>query len=242
MVSKKDQITAADEFRLAAELTIAETRRNNAEAAKLTAEAKVATAEAERASYQAEIIHLDLLSRQRRDKSEMAKDANHHVYFFGAPVGKKSVRACVKQLTEWMRTDPGCPIEIVFNSPGGSVIEGMHLWDVLSYLKQAGHYLTTVGLGEAASMGGILLQAGDLRVLGRESYLLIHEISSTSWGKIAQMEDDLELLKKMEKRIIKILTERSNLTERRLRTMMRRKDCWLDSDECLAYGLVDELR
>jgi ATP-dependent protease ClpP protease subunit len=98
--------------------------------------------------------------------------------------------------------------------------------------------------GYAASMGGILLQAGDVRVCGPESYILIHEISSGAVGKIGDLEDEVEFVKMIQKRVNDIFVARSGgkVTATKLRNMYRRKDFWLDSTKALALGIVDEIR
>ena len=148
------------------------------------------------------------------------------------------------QLTTWSRTDPGCDMEIVFNSPGGSIIAGMHLFDHICALRRAGHKVTTVAYGWAASMAGILLQSGDVREIGAESYLMIHEAKSWNVGSVSQQKDHLDFLDKASTRVVKIFASRSNgkTSEAKVRALMTRKDSYLTSDECLRYGFVDEVR
>lgn len=209
---------------------------------KFAAEAAAARANERKLLAEAEKAELELAKAKRLEATELATDRHHHVYVFDEPVGSSSVKKCISQLTEWMRNNPGCDIELIIDSPGGSVIDGMHLWDFLSIVKARGHRLTTTALGYAASMGGILLQAGDVRVLGRQSYVLIHEVSFGAGGKIGEVEDEVAFVKKIQERVLDIFAERSNLSKSKLRTMWRRKDVWLDSDECLKYKLVDEVR
>ncbi len=124
----------------------------------------------------------------------------------------------------------------------------MALFDCIQELRRKGHFITTRALGMAASMAGILLQAGDKRVISREAYLLIHEISAGAVGKIGEMEDDMIFLNKIQGRILDIFATRcqatkapNKLTRQRLANGWKRKDWWLDSAECLKYGLVDEV-
>jgi ATP-dependent Clp protease protease subunit len=145
-------------------------------------------------------------------------------------------------LTEWSRKEPGCPIEIRFNSPGGSVIDGMAFWDFLMSLKRDGHHLTTVAIGYAASMAGILLQAGDTRVMYAESWLMIHEVSFGARGKIGDIEDTVEWVKKIQARVIDIFAERSRLSKAQIKRNWARKDWWLDARESLRDGFIDEIR
>ena len=249
MPRKPAVLSEAEQVAIDAERVLAEAARHRAEAAKFEAQAEWhrlegAKAEAEAALFrtQTETEQIALRREQRREKAELAKDAHHHVYVFGNAVGADSVRKCIEQLTEWMRCSPGCDIELVFDSPGGSVIDGMHLWDFLSLVKSKGHQLTTVALGMAASMAGILLQAGDLRVLGRESYLLIHEVSFGAGGKIGEVEDEVAFVRKIQSRVLDIFAARSNLTRRQIENRWRRKDWWLDSTEALKLGFVDSVR
>ena len=78
------------------------------------------------------------------------------------------------RLTEWHRLEPKCNIEIIFSSPGGSIIDGFELFDHIQHLRNEGHHVTTGSLGYAASMAGILLQSGDTRWIGHQAWMMIH--------------------------------------------------------------------
>lgn len=209
-------------------------RKLLAEAARAEAEAQTSRAEA----VVAEIAQRDL---ERKEQEVLATDKYHHVYGFNDPVSSSSVGECVSRLNLWARNDPGCDIKIVFNSPGGSVIDGMALYDYLQTLRAKGHKITTVAMGMAASMAGILLQAGDHRVTGAESYVLIHEITAGAVGKIGEIEDVVEFVKMIQKRVLNIFAARSNKKAAYFAKHWRRKDWWLSSDECLRLGIVDEV-
>lgn len=224
------------------EVVSVESTADKAEEVKSRAEAESAKATARKTLAEAELAELTLERERRKEKSELAKDQHHHVYLFDESVGASSVKKCITTLSEWDRLDPTCDIEIVFDSPGGSVIDGMHLWDFLSMIKSRGHKLTTVALGMAASMAGILLQAGDVRVLGRESYLLIHEVSFGAGGKIGEVEDEVAFVKKIQGRVLDIFAARSHLSRTKIASNWRRRDWWLDSSEAIKCGFVDELR
>ena len=229
-----------------------------AQEAKLLAEAAKANAEAERAV--AESNNFEELTRQaalmtqgaqininqikRAEAELLAGDKYNMVYQFNDSVGSTSVGNCIKQLTTWSRTHAGKPIEIIFNSPGGSVIDGMALFDFILSLRNAGHDITTVAYGYAASMAGILLQAGTRREMGKEAYILIHEISTAVGGKIGEIEDEVEFVKKIQKRVVSIFVDRSGgkLTRAKIMHNWKRKDWWLDSEEALSLGVVDSVR
>lgn len=224
----------------------AETRRE--EARKYRAESERLEEDTRGAAVSRSMSEIQQRELARQEERNLVSDYFKRTYFFGEPVGGQSTRRCMATITEWSRLEPGCPMEIIFSSPGGSVIDGMALFDCIQELRRKGHFITTRALGMAASMAGILLQAGDKRVISREAYLLIHEISAGAVGKIGEMEDEMIFLKKIQGRILDIFATRcqgtkaaDKLTRARLANGWKRKDWWLDSKECLKYGLVDEI-
>jgi ATP-dependent Clp endopeptidase proteolytic subunit ClpP len=224
------------------DLEAAEIAKTKAETAKLEAETRQAIADAAIAEAKAEIAHMDLDTHRKIVADEQATDDEHRVYQFGEQVSAASVKSCIKTLARWHRLDPGCDITLVFNSPGGSVIDGFALWDYLSHLKREGHHLTTICQGMAASMGGILFMAGNKRVMGAESVILVHEISFGAGGKIGDVEDSVEFAKMLAKRVLNIFAARTNLTAKQIDNRWKRKDWWMDSDEALKLGFCDEIR
>ena len=119
--------------------------------------------------------------------------------------------------------------------------EFFRLFDTITFLKDAGHNITTIAVGMAASMGSILLQAGTTRKMTSNSFVLLHEISTGAQGKVGDIEDAMELMKKLEHRSLVIFSTRSGLTTTKLKNMQLRKDLWLSAEECLKLKLVDEV-
>ncbi len=119
---------------------------------------------------------------------------------------------------------------------------GFRLFDFIQDLRRRGHHVTTVAMGMAASMGSILLQAGDKRVVTQNSFVMIHEISTGAQGKVGDIEDTMELVQKMSERANIILANRSKLTPLQVKNMQKRKDVWLSAEDCLKNGFVDEIR
>ena len=212
-----------------------EANRAEAEAGKFVAEGQIAQA-------QAAASEIQMRDLERKEKEMLAENKFHHVFFFNDQVSGNSVVQCMSRLNLWARNDPKCDIEIVFNSPGGAVIDGMALYDHIQTIRRKGHKVTTVAMGMAASMAGILLQAGDVRVIGAESYVLIHEIATGAIGKIGEIEDTVTFVKMIQKRVLGIFAARSNKPVSYFERHWRRKDWWLSSDECMKLGIVDEVR
>ena len=242
-----------DRFRAEAEAFEALAAFNNAQARRVEEEIREAHEDYRIKRATAETEEIDLERFREKRLAEMAADHRHHIYPFSSDVSSTSVKSCIDKLTEWMRTSPeGTEIEIVFNSPGGSVISGMALFDYIQTVRRAGFKVTTSTVGYAASMAGILLQAGDWRVMGRESWLMIHEASFGAGGKIGEVEDTVEWVKKVCERIANIFVKRCQgadpatatkpLTRGRFIAGWRRKDWWLCSEDALTFGLIDEIR
>ena len=94
----------------------------------------------------------------------------------------------------------------------------------------------------AASMAGILLQAGDTRWVGHQAWVMIHRAAFGAFGKTYEVEDEVEFVKRIEERILEIFTTRSKLTKQKIKRNWDRKDWWISADEALEAHLVDEVR
>lgn len=225
-----------------------------AEIDKLAAEAQAARAAAQHSQAQAREAtaraikaELELNKTQEDEQTRINSDHHHHVYQFNGQVSDGTVNTCMASLRMWDRIDPTCPIEIIFNSPGGGVIAGMALFDLIVRLSQRGggqHHITVGSQGWAASMGGILLQSGDNRWIGRQSYLMIHELSAGTSGKIGEMKDDVKWYEAVCERVVNIFVDRADgkITRKKFVDAWTRTDWWLSSDEALKFGFVDEIR
>lgn len=224
-----------------------ETTKILAEAAKAAAETRKLTAEAAAAEAELRTVEIRLAKAEEDEAQRLQSDEHRRVYRFSGPVSDQSANSCMAKLTQWDRLDPGCEIEIIFNSPGGSVIAGMALFDLISSLSLRGggtHRITCGSLGFAASMAGILLQAGDHRWIGRQSYLMIHEISAGTSGKIGEIQDNVKFYEAVCSRVVDIFVRRSEgkISKARFIKGWKRIDWWLLSDEALKLGFVDEVR
>lgn len=190
---------------------------------------------ADKAEIEAEAM-ADEMHRLRNSKDEA------RIYSFTTAVGRDSSEYCMNTLGQWFREDPNKPVEIVFNSPGGSVIDGLALFDYIAELKAQGAQINTVSLGYAASMAGVLLQAGTQRTMGQHAFLLIHEISSGAIGNINKLEDEVKFCKRIQGQLLDILSERSTLTKKQIERRWKRQDWWLDANEALELGFCDAIR
>ena len=234
MSEEKDNRSKAE---IAVDLKVKE-----AEALLKQAEAEKTQAEAKKASYEAHESELRYHEARLKYDRQQSEDERNHLYRFDGEVSAGSVKSCLKKLTEWSRLDPKCDIEIVFSSPGGSIIDGFELFDFIQELSAKGHHITTGSLGYAASMAGILLMAGDTRWIGHQSWMMIHRAAFGAYGKTFEIEDEVKFVRRIESRILDLFAIRSKLTKQKIKRNWDRKDWWISADECLELNLVDEIR
>ena len=243
-MSNEERKLTPQEIEAEVQLKQAEAEKALAEAELTRQEVREAKAKAATTEYMERKAAIELAQFEEKSNRVLLNNAHRHVYVFEGPVIDDKVKSCIDELTYWHRSRPGCPITIVLDSPGGAVIPGMALYDYLRYLSRSGHHITTICSGYAASMAGIILQAGDLRICGAESYILIHEISAGAMGKIGEIEDEVAFYKKICERVLNIFVKRSGgkLTKTVMKKNWTRKDWWLSSDDALKLGIVDEVR
>lgn len=178
----------------------------------------------------------------RNNKNTDAHADYARIYTFYDPVKAVSVTKCMEELGNWSRRDPGQAIKIVLNSPGGAVLDGLAMYDFIMSLRASGHHVEVVALGMAASMGGVLLQAGDKRTMGRNSWLLIHEVGTGAIGTVSEVEEAVEFSKRLQDNIVEILAHRSKLTSKSIKLKWKKSDWWLNAQEALDLELIDEIQ
>ncbi len=230
-----------DTLKLKADLEEARVKLQEVEAGARKAKAEALTAE-----HDAQLRAISLRDRERSERLITLGDYYHHHYTFDAPVDDRSVRSCLATLSAWHREDPECEMNITINSPGGSVIDGFHLFDQLSAYSLrggGGHKVTMTVRGYACSMAGILLQAADVRQIGAESFVMVHEVATFARGKIGELQDEMKFLEKISERVANIFVSRSGgkTDMKKFKAGWTRSDWWLDSTAALERGFVDKI-
>ncbi len=190
----------------------------------------------------ADIAELTLQNEIDRNDVYMASDDHHRTVRFLGSVGKTSVEVAVEKLTVFHRIDPTCDITFIIDSPGGGIIEGFHLFDTILWLRNEGHEVKTIANGMAASMGGVLLQAGSKRYMTPQSSMLIHEAAFGAGGSMGTVEDQVAYVKKLQERILFILAERSTMDEKQIKSKWNRKNWWIMAEEALELGFIDGIK
>lgn len=134
------------------------------------------------------------------------------------------------------------PITLSLNSPGGEVFAGFGLYDFLNEQRRTVTIEITCH-GYAASMAGIIMQAGTTRTMSPSSWFMIHEVSAMAeYATATQLRDQVEMVEALQARAVDALCSRSSLTPEFIEQKTLRKDWWLTAHEALEHGLIDAIR
>ena len=128
-------------------------------------------------------------------------------------------------------------IKLHINSFGGSVFAGLAIIDTIRRLKSEVH---TYIDGAAASAATIISVAGKKRYIGKNSFMLIHQLSTMNYGKFSELEDDMENNRRLMKLIKDIYKQYTKVPMKQIDEILKH-DLWFDSAKCLELGLVDQV-
>jgi ATP-dependent Clp protease protease subunit len=164
---------------------------------------------------------------------------NERVIFLGEDVNEHTANLVVAQLLHLAYTDPEKDIKLYINSPGGSVYDGMAIYDTIQYIKPD---VQTIGIGLQASMGAFLLSSGTKgkRFALPNARIMIHQPSSGTRGKITDQEIMLKEGVYLKQRLNEILSKNTGQKISKIEKDADR-DFWMSADEAVKYGLIDEV-
>jgi ATP-dependent Clp protease protease subunit len=130
-------------------------------------------------------------------------------------------------------------IQILLSTYGGSVYDGLALYDAI---KHSNTDVDITCFGKIMSMGIIILLASKTRKAYRNTTFMIHEVSSLTVGKITEMEDSLDEVKRLNKILFDIIEKETNITKAWLNEIKeKRKDWFFTAEEALEVGLITEI-
>ncbi len=163
------------------------------------------------------------------------------VVFFTGEVNASMTDVMVAQLLFLEAENSDIPINMYIKSPGGSVYDGLAVYDVIQYIKSPVH---TYVMGMAASMGSFIAQAGEPghRYLLPNATTMIHQPSSGSKGKISDIEIDYQESMRLKKDLTAkyVLHNSKGTTYEQFERLMDR-DKWLNAQEAIDLGLADSI-
>lgn len=180
-----------------------------------------------------------------KDKNKkIERDANH-IYFY-SEVSRDSIYELATLINEVEEENKALsfklkiddiPIYLHINSYGGCVFSAFNIIDVIQGCSIP---IYSIIEGCAASAATLMSVVCDKKYIRKNSYMLIHQLSSGCWGKMCEIEDEVQNLTDFMDRIKKIYTENTSIPKKEL-TELLKHDLWLNSDKCLKYELAEEI-
>ena len=178
---------------------------------------------------------------KRSFDSLLASNSENRIYDFIGAVTTTSTEQAIAQLSRWKRQSND-PITIRLTSPGGSVWDGLALYDYILGLRKKGVKVNIVVFGMAASMSAVLLQAGDRRVVSPNAQVMIHEMEvNMPSAKISEQEEQTKFSKKLNDRLYEIIASRCKLSKTEIAKRALKKDWWMNAQEVLDLEMADEI-
>ena len=178
-------------------------------------------------------------SRGERSYDIFSRLLNDRIVFLGEEVNATTASLIVAQLLYLESQDPDKDIQFYINSPGGSVTDGMAIYDTMQYIKCD---VSTICVGMAASMGAFLLSAGakGKRIALPNAEIMIHQPSAGTQGQVTDMAIHLKRLEIIKKRLNRILADNTGKSIEQV-TADCERDNFMTAEEAKEYGLIDRV-
>ena len=182
---------------------------------------------------------IEQTSRGERSYDIYSRLLKDRIIFLGEEVTDVSANIVVAQLLFLEAEDPGKDIQLYINSPGGSVTAGMAIYDTMQLIKSD---VSTICLGDAASMGAFLLCSGakGKRLALPNSRVMIHQPLGGAKGQATDIEIEAKEILRMKDMLIGIIAENSGQPIEKVKEDCER-DHFLTAQEALEYGLIDKV-
>ena len=166
---------------------------------------------------------------------------SERIIFLGEDVNEHTANIVVAQLLHLAYEDPKKDIKLYINSPGGSVYDGLAIYDTIQFIAPD---VQTIGIGIQASFGAVLLAAGTKgkRFVLPNSRIMMHQPSSSMPGKstIADQEISLKEGLFLKQRLNEILAKHTGQKVSKIEKDTDR-DFWMSAEEAVTYGLIDQV-
>jgi ATP-dependent Clp protease, protease subunit len=174
-------------------------------------------------------IRYDIFSRMLKER----------IIFISGPVHDEMATVIVAQLLFLEAENPSKEISMYINSPGGVVTSGLSIYDTMQYIKPK---VSTVCIGQAASMGSLLLTAGEpgMRFSLPNSRVMVHQPSGGYQGQATDILIHARETEKLKRRLNEIYVHHTGNAYEKVEAALER-DNFMSADEAKAWGLIDEV-
>ncbi|MBO5674245.1 MAG: ATP-dependent Clp endopeptidase proteolytic subunit ClpP [Paludibacteraceae bacterium] len=178
---------------------------------------------------QLNVTQMDVFSRLMMDR----------IIFLGTEVNDYTANVIQAQLLYLDSVDSDRDISIYLNTPGGSVYAGLGIYDTMQFIRSR---VATICTGMAASMGAVLLVAGEkgMRAALPHSRVMIHQPLGGIQGQASDIEITAREILKLKDELYQIISDHSGQTMEKIRQDADR-DYWMTAEEALQYGMIDKV-
>mgnify|MGYP002310296964 FL=1 len=178
-------------------------------------------------------------SRGERSYDIFSRLLNDRIIILSEEVNSTTASLIVAQMLYLEAQDPDKDIQFYINSPGGSVTDGMAIYDTMQFIKCD---VSTICVGMAASMGAFLLSSGTKgkRLALPNAEIMIHQPSGGTQGQATDMQIQVERMLKIKHRLNEILASNTGKPLETIKIDTER-DNFMTAEEAQAYGLVDKV-
>ena len=178
-------------------------------------------------------------SRGERSYDIFSRLLNDRIVFLGEEVNATTASLVVAQLLYLEAQDPDKEIQFYINSPGGSITDGMAIYDTMQYIKCD---VSTICIGMCASMAAFLLNAGakGKRLALPNSEIMIHQPSAGTQGQVTDMAIHLKRFEIIKQRMNRIMAENTGKTLEEI-TAACERDNFMQAEEAKEFGLIDKV-
>ncbi len=184
-------------------------------------------------------IVIEQTSRGERAYDIYSRLLKDRIVLVGAPIDDTFANLIIAQLLFLEAEDPEKDISVYINSPGGLVTSGLAIYDTMQYIRAT---VSTICIGQASSMGALLLAAGakGKRYTLPNCRILIHQPMGGFQGQATDVDIHAREILKMRERLNEILAKHTGQPIERIRQETER-DFFMSAEEAKAYGIVDEV-
>lgn len=184
-------------------------------------------------------IVIEQTSRGERAYDIYSRLLKDRIIFIGAPIEDTFANLLIAQLLFLEAEDPEKDINLYINSPGGLVTSGLAIYDTMQYIRPE---VSTICLGQASSMGALLLTAGakGKRYALPNARILIHQPMGGFQGQATDVDIHAREILKMRERLNEIMAKHTGQPLDKIRVDTER-DYFMSGEEAQKYGLIDEV-
>ncbi|KAF0123906.1 MAG: ATP-dependent Clp protease protease subunit [bacterium] len=184
-------------------------------------------------------IVIEQTGRGERAYDIYSRLLKERIIFIGTPIDDIVANLVIAQMLFLESEDPDKDIHLYLNSPGGIVTSGLAIYDTMQYIKPR---VSTLCMGQAASMGALLLTAGEQgkRYALPHSRILLHQPLGAFQGQATDIEIHAKEILKIREHLNKILVHHTGQPLEKIQRNTER-DFFMSSEEAKEYGIIDEV-